>query len=449
MSDPFLITRAQVGGQVLDVSVVDGTIVAVAPDLSTRGRRVVDAAGGALLPGLHDHHLHLLAMAAGRRSIRLEALAGPAELDDAVNAAHRKADPGSWLRAVGLEDRHGHLDRSRLDRLAPGRPVRVQHRSGAAWVLSSAGLALIGRTDVDDGWLFRADAEPAWPLDVPDLAPVGARLARLGVTGVTDATPFTDPSSASVLAEACRRRDLVQRVAVTGAPAVAGIGAPDGLEQGPVKVVVGDHSLPDLTELVSWFRAARRAGRAVAVHCVTRVALVLALTAWEELGAEPGDRIEHGSVIPVELIGRLADLGLRVVTQPGFIADRGDTYLSDVEPDDLPHLYRCSSLLAAGVPVAGSTDAPFGPDDPWVAIATAIDRRTAAGATLGRAEAVSPEAALEMFLGPLDDPGGAPRRVERGAPADLCLLDVPLEDVLDDPSSGHVRATWIGGEAAY
>ena len=99
--------------------------------------------------------------------------------------------------------------------------------------------------------------------------------------------------------------------------------------------------------------------------------------------------------------------------------------------------------------MAGSTDAPIGPDDPWVAIATAIDRRTAAGATLGRAEAVSPEAALEMFLGPLDDPGGAPRRVERGAPADLCLIDVPLEDVLDDPSSGHVRATWIGGEAAY
>ena len=47
------------------------------------------------------------------------------------------------------------------------------------------------------------------------------------------------------------------------------------------------------------------------------------------------------------------------------------------------------------------------------------------------------------------DPGGAPRRVEVGAPADLCLLDRPLTDVLADPSADHVRATWIGGRVVH
>lgn len=466
MTEPFVITRAEVDGQVVDVAVDSGTVSAVGAGLRTNGKRVVDAAGGALLPGLHDHHLHLLAMAAARSSVQLDGAGDGATFDDAIRSAHARLGPGEWLRAVGLEDRHGTVDRERLDHLAPGRPVRVQHRSGAAWVLSSAGLATAdgpGRfgargadggeqgADPGDGWLYRVDDVASWPKDLPDLTPIGERLARFGITGVTDATPFTDPSSLEVLVEARRNGRLPQRLMVTGAASMADIDIDiiAGLEQGPVKVVVSDHGLPGIDELVDAFRAARRAGRAVAVHCVTRVGLVLALAAWEEAGAVPGDRIEHGSVIPVELLEPLVALGLTVVTQPGFIADRGDRYLAEVEPDDVAHLYRCRSLLETGLSVAGSTDAPFGPDDPWRAIAAAIDRRSASGVVVGKDEALDPAAALRLFLGALTDPGGPPRRVEPGAPADLVLLDRGLGDVLTQPRSDHVRATWIAGRAVF
>ena len=60
-------------------------------------------------------------------------------------------------------------------------------------------------------------------------------------------------------------------------------------------------------------------------------------------------------------------------------------------------------------------------------------------------EAVSPERALALFLTPLGDPGGERRRVVPGAPADLCLLDAPLSQVLEDPSSSHVALTIHGG----
>ena len=43
----------------------------------------------------------------------------------------------------------GRLDRRRLDALAPGRAVRVQHRSGALWVLSTAALEQVGLLDGD------------------------------------------------------------------------------------------------------------------------------------------------------------------------------------------------------------------------------------------------------------------------------------------------------------
>jgi predicted amidohydrolase YtcJ len=178
---------------------------------------------------------------------------------------------------------------------------------------------------------------------------------------------------------------------------------------------------------------------------VTRVALVLALAAWDEIGPRPGDRVEHGGVVPPELAERLAALGLVVVTQPAFVRDRGDRYLREVDPDDVAHLYPCGRLLAAGVGVGGSTDAPFGDPDPWRAIATAIDRRTAAGHVLGPYDRVPPRRALDLFLGALDDPAGPPRRPAAGAPADLCLLAVSVAEALAAPSADHVRATIASG----
>jgi Amidohydrolase family len=159
--------------------------------------------------------------------------------------------------------------------------------------------------------------------------------------------------------------------------------------------------------------------------------------------------VEHASVTPPEVVATLAELGIAVVTQPGFVATRGDDYLREVEAEDRPDLYRCASLRAAGLAVAGSTDAPFGPDDPWVAVRAAVERRTPGGIALGPEEAVDPVVALELFLAPLERPGGRPRRVAPWVPANLCLLDLPLHQVLADPSSRHVALTLFGGERTF
>lgn len=460
-----VLVDAEVDGERVDVRMEGPEVVAVGRDLPRAGARRIDAGGAALLPGLHDHHLHLLAMAAAATSVSVgdPGCAGEGAFDAVVRDAHASQAAGEWLRVVGYDERHGPLDRHRLDRLAPGRAVRVQHRSGAAWVVSTTALHALGLHDEghrgverDDagaptGRLHRLDALLSERLPrpaAPDLGALGRRLARYGVTGVTDATAYETSGSLELLAAARRSGVLPQRVLATGGPALASTDPPAGLDRGPVKVVVADNDLPSVEWLVGAFEAARRAGRTVAVHCVTRVGLVLALAAWEQVPAVEGDRIEHGSVLPVELLERIRELGLCVVTQPGFVADRGDRYLAEVEPDDQPHLYRCASLLAAGIPVAGSTDAPFGPDDPWLAMRAAVDRRTRAGALLGPDEAIDPARALELFLGAPTAPGTMVRRVAPGAAADLCLLALPLAPALHDLSASAVRACWIGGRLA-
>jgi predicted amidohydrolase YtcJ len=245
------------------------------------------------------------------------------------------------------------------------------------------------------------------------------------------------------MAGAVLRGDLPQRVVITGAPGLPDV-APE-LARGPVKIVLADHRLPALEELVAAFRAARAAGRCVAVHCVTRQALVLALAAWGEIGARPGDRIEHGAVVPVELIEAIAELGLTVVTQPSFVAERGDDYLREVDVEDRGDLWRCATLRAGGVAVAGGTDAPFGHPDPWRAVAAATTRRTRRGEVLGPRERLPADDALALFLTPLHSPAGPVRRVTAGVDADLCLLDRPLSAALREPSAGAVRVVIRAG----
>src|SRR5690606_9474406 len=113
----------------------------------------------------------------------------------------------------------------------------------------------------------------------------------------------------------------------------------------------------------------------------------------------PGDRIEHASVVPTEVLETMRDLGVTVVTQPGFVTQRGDTYLREVAPHDRDCLYRWRSLRDAGVPTFASSDAPFGDLDPWAVIRSAVERRTHSDAVLGTDErATDPVQVLEGYL---------------------------------------------------
>lgn len=450
-------------GRRADIRVRGGRVAEVGPALDRDAEEVVPCGGGTLLPGLTDHHIHLHALAAAARSVPC----GPPAVSsgEALAAALAAAPAGDdgWVRGTGYDASvAGDLDAAALDRLHARRPVRVQHRSGALWVVNSAGATALGLAGAahpgverdpagrPTGRLWRADDWLRGRLGgdrLPDLTGVGERLTRLGITAVTDATPDLDAAAVGALAAARRDGALPQAVHLLGAP--LGGGLPAGLTAGPVKLVLADSGLPDLDVLTGRIRSAHAAGRAVAVHVVTREALALLLAALAVTGTVPGDRVEHGALLPADVLPDLARRGLRVVTQPGFLADRGDDYLRDVPAAEHDDLYRAAGLVAAGVPVALSSDAPHGPLDPWRVVAAAVHRRTRSGAVVGPGERLTPAAALAAYLGPPEDPGGPPRRVVPGAAADLVLLEGSPADVLGAPTAERVRAVVITGRPAW
>lgn len=431
-----VVRGAEVEGRRVNVRFNTETVQQISPHAMTpiRNEEVIDADGGVLLPGLHDHHLHLLATARAQTSIDVSA-----GLDSLSTAP-----PGTgWIRGIGGRD---DLDAATLDRVVPDRPVRVQHHSGAMWALNSVALLAVGANSASEAGIERdAEGRPTgrlWRLDdwlgaqvrdeAPDLTALGKRLTGFGITGVTDATWRIGPRGAEVFGSS----GIPQRIQFLAED------PPSWGVTGPRKIVIEDHHLPEYDELREAVADARVLGRAVAVHCVTREALLLLLAVLDEIGAVPGDRIEHAAVADEETAARLARLGVAVVTQPGFILDRGDRYLRDIPPDELSDLYRYESFQAAGVAVVPSSDAPYGPLDPWAVMRAARDRRSASGARVNMKEWVSAKMVLSGYLRPLESLSAPPRRVRAGVPSDLVLLRLPLAYALDDPQADLVVRTW-------
>lgn len=431
----MLIQRAALlDGRVVDLR-VGAQITEMASELPAHpDEQVIDAAGGAVIPGLHDHHVHVHSAAAAADSVRV----GTTEVNDRDDLARILADaqPGEdgWIRAVGYHEAvAGPLDRARLDTLAPPVPVRIQHRSGILWTLNSEGLAAVGLADHPDGRLRSADRTWSDALQRRDTAidDLSHRLSAYGITGITDATPDLDIGDIVKLDEVHRHGGMRQRLH----------------HLAPGKRILHDDNL-NLDELTDWVIRRHRDDAPVAVHCVTAAQLVITIAALRAAGSHPDDRIEHAAVVPDDCLADLVDLGVTVITQPNFVAERGDQYLTDVPADEHHQLWRLASLLDAGVRVALSTDMPFGDGDPWAAMRAAVHRRTPDGALLGAAERVGARTALELFLGTATAPT-APRSVAPGQPGDLCVLGVPPAKLLHDLDGSAVVATLIDGEITY
>ena len=140
---PVLIKNAWLNGCAVDLRVGE-VIQQIAPQLTPVifGETVLNARGGELLPGLHDHHIHVFAAAAAYGSLDCDVGSGAVgDCRDRLAQRLRGAAGSGWIRGVSYHEQQlGELDRWALDELCSDRPLRIQHRSGKLWVCNSLGL---------------------------------------------------------------------------------------------------------------------------------------------------------------------------------------------------------------------------------------------------------------------------------------------------------------------
>jgi hypothetical protein len=107
-------------------------------------------------------------------------------------------------------------------------------------------------------------------------------------------------------------------------------------------------------------------------------------------------RIEHAGAMYPPLAARAADLGIVIVSQPGFLSTLGDGFAAAF-PGHGDQLYAFGSWRRAGLTVAGSSDAPVISAAPLLGLRDAVIRRTADGQVLGPGERLTARDALALY----------------------------------------------------
>jgi predicted amidohydrolase YtcJ len=469
----------------VDVFLDGGIISDIAPAgvMPMRGE-VLDADGGWLIPGLWDHHVHVLQWAlvaqrvplatahsaahAARMMAEVPALADGRRvgtgfrdalwpdvpslvvLDAATGEVPTyliNADVHSvWLNTAALR-REGH-EPDGIGILREGPAFEISRRlndvdpvAGDAWVAQTARDAaargVVGIVDLDMAW-----NESAWARRLS--AGFDALRVEFGIY-----PEFLDRA----IAEGLRSGDPV-RGAASG---LARVGSLKVITDGSLgtRTAACSHAYPgdphnhgvlavDPAALRELMTAATGAGLACAIHAIGDTANSHALDAFALTGAV--GTIEHAQLVAHADIPRFARLGVGASVQPEHaVEDRDLTDAIWAEQTALPYPLR--ALADSGANLLFGSDAPVSPLDPWAAIAAATFRTRDGRPPWHPEQGVDAATALAASTH-----GGSTSAavIEPGARADLVLVERdPLAASEPELRAMGVAATLLGGRVTH
>jgi predicted amidohydrolase YtcJ len=460
---------------------------------------------GFILPGLRDAHLHPVAYAAALRGTTLATVANFDEMNARLHQTAMTSPDGAPVLGMRLnEETLTELElptRQVLDRGVADRPVLVHRYCGHVAIANTAALAVAGiDTDTANptgGVIDRdADGTPTGVLRETAIELVAERLGdhnkvtsdelldalhRLAAVGITSIGAILRTGAGAwaslgnevdIAIEAAESTPIkvgayvIEESPMTVAANKAKIDAAadnlrwlgikrfgDGSFGGHTAAMqepyidvdtTGTMRLADIDRAIT--EASLALGGGAAIHAIGDSACGAVIDMFAELvtmGADPSKlRIEHASVMTTADMARLSAIGAIAVVQPPFLGSEADWLGKRLGEERLLRTYAFSALEAVGVTLAGSSDCPVEPPDPWAGMALARDR---AGMVVD--EALAADRSLALYT------DGAARALEEptplsvGSPADFIVADRdPVVASPDEVRTTEVMATYVDGE---
>ena len=221
-ADPRGPARAEavgiLGGRVVSVGRRADVLGAAAP-----AARVIDGGQSAVIPGLHDFHVHLVALARARGDVQLDDATGGTEVVARLAARAAQLASDAWITGRGWSEAQlATASSGSLEGAVAGRPAYVSSHDGhSAWASAEARrLAGIGPATADppggrlerDGHGMPTGVLRETALDLvagivsrrqaselrADLDTTIAELSSYGLTGASEAGDYTDANGIGV-----------------------------------------------------------------------------------------------------------------------------------------------------------------------------------------------------------------------------------------------------------
>ncbi|MBC7805830.1 MAG: amidohydrolase [Akkermansiaceae bacterium] len=491
------------------MAVRDGRVLYVGNDTDTiryagEGTVYVNLHGKHIVPGFCDAHLHVFWF--GSLLAKQADLTGSASVDELLaRLAVVAGKTDGWVLGRGFDQdklREGRFPtREDLDQVSPSRPILITRVCGHAAVANSAALAFLTNDEraLGDGatGLYTETAIGVIRKYVPPMSEAESEAAVTSALNVALSRGFTsvgtllDTPDQMGTYQRLKRKGKLPKVRVTAHPphkAAVGSLAENGIATGfgdewlcyGGAKLFSDGSLGARTALLAAPYAddpehpdnlgiriydpedlkakaldAQCKGWQLVIHAIgdqavreTLDAIEYALDHDERPNIYHRHRVEHASILPPDLLARMAQRQIVGVLQPQFVTS--DTWTGErVGAGRADYAYPFRTMLDAGIPLALSSDCPVEVMDPFACVAAAVFRDP-----WSPRERLTMAEALRLYC--IGGAFASHREHERGSltvgkVADFVTLsgDLMACETADAVKSLAVEQVYVGGEQVY
>lgn len=392
--------------------------------------KVIDCRGMTILPGFIDAHNHLIHYGLKLNWIDLRNVLSIKDLKRLIREKVEKVGKGKWIFGHGWDqekfDEKRYPSRYDLDEVSPENPVVLVRVCGHICVANTAALKIAGidssTISPKDGYIDKdSRGEPTGILREAAMDLVMLKAPRPSINDLADAAEkacsealrnglttihivAAQPDEIKALQKLRREGRLHVRIILYVDRSILKCLRDSGIERGfgdsflkinGVKLFM-DGSLGartaalrepytdnpsisgilyDVDEVRELVKLAHEANLQVALHAIGDKAIEEAIKIFKEL-KDVGlmrHRIEHASVIPLELVDEALRLGLVLTTQPSFTIS--DFWVVDrLGVERAKSTYLIKTLIDKGIRVAGGSDCPVENMSPLYQIYSAVTR---------------------------------------------------------------------------
>ncbi len=485
---------------------------------ASKAAQRIDGAGATLLPGLIDAHGHVSSLGRALNAVDLVGAVSEQEAVQRVSEFANRNPGEGWLLGRGwnqvLWPGKAFPALAALDRVTGDRPAALNRVDGHAMWVNSAALRAAGiddsTPDPDGGQIIR-DAqghatgvlidnamlrvEQSIPADsdaqnAAILLQAMQALAAEGLTSVHDA--FTTPQDVRSLQSLSKQGKMPMRFY-----AMLDVLNPDNdlyLKQGPIidpehkldiravkissdgalgsrgAALFEDYSdapgqrgllLLNDEQLEHHIQRAMKAGYQVNTHAIGDRANDRVLDYYERLIKQEDSRalrhrIEHAQVLRVADIPRLAKAGIIASIQPTHATSDKNMAGDRLGEARLAGAYAWKQLMASGARMAGGSDFPVEPANPFFGLHAAITRQShddqPPGGWLPK-EKLSREVGLSLFTEFAAYAAHQEKVIGRLLPGYFADFILVRDDYFESPEQdiwkNQVLGTWVAGEQVY